>query len=130
MKPQRPRNNANGASAYLAPLHSVDARLFAVYSRSRRSAADTAEEAKKLSDFVSSNFELYHDEESGPGLDDLLKRDDVRAVVISLPTLVQPGLALKALAAGKHVVSSFSNRKLMTSLPTMNRSWRNLSRKM
>ncbi|KAF2170333.1 hypothetical protein M409DRAFT_35960 [Zasmidium cellare ATCC 36951] len=89
---------------YLAPLHSVDAKLVAVYSRSRRSAADTAEEAKKLSGFVSSNFDLYHDEESGPGLDDLLKRDDVHAVVISLPTLVQPGLALKALAAGKHVV--------------------------
>ncbi|KAK4495143.1 hypothetical protein PRZ48_013470 [Zasmidium cellare] len=89
---------------YLSPLHSVDAKLVAVYSRSRKSAADTAEEAKELDGFVSSNFELYHEERSGPGLDDLLKREDVQAVVISLPTLVQPALALKALAAGKHVI--------------------------
>lgn len=98
---------ANNAIAYLEPLHSLGANLVAVYSRSRRSAADTAEEAKKLSDFVSPELELYHDEGSGLGLDDLLQREDIHAVVVSLPTLVQPAVALKALAAGKHVVCHF-----------------------
>lgn len=96
--------HANNVLAYLEPLHSLGARLVAVYSRSRRSAADTVEEAKKLAGFVSPNVDLYHDEGSGPGLDNLLEREDVHAVVISLPTLVQPAVALKALAAGKHVV--------------------------
>lgn len=99
---------ANNVVAYLEPLHILGAKLVAVYSRSRRSAADTAEEAKKFSDFVLPTLELYDDDE-GPssGLDGLLQREDVHAVVISLPTLVQPAVALKALAAGKHVVSRF-----------------------
>lgn len=99
--------HAHNLVAYLEPLHSLGTKLVAVYSRSRRSAADTAEEAKNLSDFILPNLEIYHDEGSAPGLDDLLQREDLHAVVISLPTLVQPAVALKALAAGKHVVSRF-----------------------
>ena len=90
--------------AYLPSLHAISANLIAVYSRSLKTATECVEEAKRFPGLVSSTTGIYNDEQPGHGIDMLLKRDDVEAVIISLPTLVQPGLALKALAAGKHVL--------------------------
>ncbi|OAL46623.1 oxidoreductase-like protein family [Pyrenochaeta sp. DS3sAY3a] len=72
--------------------------LKAVYSRSLKSAKELAE---KLED-----VELYSDD-SGEGktYDDLLKRDDIKAVVIALPIPAQPTYIKKALSAGKHVLA-------------------------
>jgi predicted dehydrogenase len=78
--------------------------LVAVYSRSSRTATECVEEAKKLSGLVSPTIGIYSDDHPDHSIDVLLKRDDVNAVIISLPTLVQPALALKALASGKHVL--------------------------
>ncbi|RMZ71145.1 dehydrogenases and related s [Pyrenophora seminiperda CCB06] len=69
--------------------------LKAVYSRSLKSAKALSE---KLSD-----VELYSDDQDGKKFDDLLKRDDVKGVVIALPILAQPDYIKKALATGKHV---------------------------
>ncbi|CAN9289013.1 unnamed protein product [Alternaria sp. RS040] len=69
--------------------------LKAVYSRSLKSAKILSE---KLSD-----VELYSDDQDGEKFEDLLKRDDVKGVVIALPILAQPDYIKKALAAGKHV---------------------------
>ncbi|KAF1941493.1 NAD(P)-binding protein [Clathrospora elynae] len=69
--------------------------LKAVYSRSLKSAKALSE---KLSD-----VELYSDDSEGKTYEDLLKRSDVKAVVIALPIPNQPEYIKKALAAGKHV---------------------------
>jgi len=69
--------------------------LKAVYSRSLKSAKALSE---KLSD-----VELYSDDQDGKKFEDLLKRDDVKGVVIALPILAQPDYIKRALAAGKHV---------------------------
>ncbi|CAG5182842.1 uncharacterized protein ALTATR162_LOCUS10362 [Alternaria atra] len=71
--------------------------LKAVYSRSLKSAKALSE---KLSD-----VELYSDDQDGKTFEDLLKRDDVKGVVIALPILAQPDYIKKALAAGKHVLA-------------------------
>ena len=49
--------------------------------------------------------DIYSDD-SGPGsiLDDLLSREDIRAVDVVLPINNQPDVIKKALKAGKHVV--------------------------
>jgi predicted dehydrogenase len=90
--------------AYLPSLHANQANLVAVYSRSLKAATETVEEAKKLPGLVSPAIGIYNDEQPDHDLDELLKREDVKAVIISLPTLIQPAIALKALAAGKHVL--------------------------
>lgn len=74
----------------------------AIYSRSKASASTLVEEAKKLGypDVV-----LYSEDSPGHTLDDLLKQDDIKAVVIVLPILVQPDIIRRCLAAGKHVLS-------------------------
>ncbi|KAH1298513.1 hypothetical protein KXX48_003115 [Aspergillus fumigatus] len=75
-----------------------DFQLKAVYSRSLKSAQDLAS--------GTTGVDLYS-EDSGPGKGyaDLLARDDIAAVVIALPILVQPDFIRKALTAGKHVLS-------------------------
>ncbi|KAI8932065.1 hypothetical protein NX059_010953 [Plenodomus lindquistii] len=72
--------------------------LKAVYSRSSKSAqALTA----SFSDVA-----IYSDDSSeGNKYEDLLKRDDIKGVVIALPILTQPEYIKKALAAGKHVLA-------------------------
>jgi predicted dehydrogenase len=97
-------HKANELVAYFPSLHAIKANLVAVYSRSLKSATESVEEAKKLPGLVSSAIGIYNDEQPGQGIDELLRRDDVKAVIISLPTLIQPELALRALAAGKHVI--------------------------
>ncbi|KAH7067417.1 hypothetical protein BKA63DRAFT_607281 [Paraphoma chrysanthemicola] len=71
--------------------------LKAVYSRSLKSA-------KTLSENLS-DVELYSDDSEGKTYADLLKRDDIKGVVIALPILAQPEYIKKALAAGKHVLA-------------------------
>ncbi|KAL2051996.1 hypothetical protein ABVK25_007688 [Lepraria finkii] len=74
--------------------------LKAIYSRSEESADKLAQDAANLVD-------TYFDSPctSGRSLDDLLKRDDVDAVTIALPILLQPEVIKKALRAEKHVLS-------------------------
>ncbi|KAF2825755.1 NAD(P)-binding protein [Ophiobolus disseminans] len=71
--------------------------LKAVYSRSLKSA-------KTLSENLS-DVELYSDDSDSKTFDDLLKREDIKGVVIALPILAQPDYIKKALAAGKHVLA-------------------------
>lgn len=71
--------------------------LKAVYSRSLASA-------KSLSSDLDS-FDLYSDDNEGAGYDELLRRDDIKGVVIALPIPVQPTYIKRALAAGKHVLA-------------------------
>ncbi|GFF83668.1 60S ribosomal protein L32 [Aspergillus udagawae] len=75
-----------------------DFQLKAIYSRSLKSAQDLANGTMGV--------DLYS-EDSGPGKGyaDLLAREDIAAVVIALPILVQPDFIRKALTAGKHVLS-------------------------
>lgn len=76
--------------------------LKAIWSRSIKSAEDSA----KLIPGDHSSVDLYSTE-SGPGksYDDVLKRDDIAAVILALPIMDQPGYIRKALAAGKHVLA-------------------------
>ncbi|KAI1786206.1 oxidoreductase family protein [Ganoderma leucocontextum] len=78
--------------------------LKAVYSRSNKSASAFAKDAKEVLQ-LQSPPDVYHDEDSAVSLDVLLARSDVDAVIVVLPITVQPEIILKALAAGKHVLS-------------------------
>lgn len=86
---------------YVPALNKNDkTSVVAIYSRSESSAA-------KLAAQVEGSVDIYYESpaESGKGLDDLLKRSDVEAVIAALPITVQPEAVKKALAAGKHVLS-------------------------
>ena len=74
--------------------------LKAIYSQSQQSADRLARTAKKPTD-------IYFDSptNSAESLDNLLDRDDIDAVIIALPILVQPDVIKRAIAAGKHVLS-------------------------
>jgi predicted dehydrogenase len=54
-----------------------------------------------------SDVELYFDSPLCPTqtLDELLQREDIKAVIIALSILVQPDVIRKAMAAGKHILS-------------------------
>ncbi|KAG8731897.1 hypothetical protein FRC12_019517 [Ceratobasidium sp. 428] len=89
----------------LGALGPEQVALKAVYSRSKSSASSLSELAKEklgLNEVVS----VYDDE--GPkeeGLDALLARSDIQAVIVVLPLTQQPDIVLRALAAGKNVLS-------------------------
>ncbi|KAF8965773.1 oxidoreductase family protein [Flammula alnicola] len=88
----------------LATLGDGAPSLKAVYSRSEKSAhslADAAAGALKLATLPS----IYHDGDASANLDVLLARADITAVIVVLPITLQPSIVLKALAAGKHVLS-------------------------
>lgn len=79
--------------------------LKAVYSRSLKSAQELASEAKVALN-TSAPPSVYHDGgDSSTSIDALLKRPDIVAVIVVLPILTQPEIIIKALAAGKHVLS-------------------------
>lgn len=80
------------------------AELKAVYSRSEKSAKEVAQEAQELLK-SSSPPAVYHDGDQNTNLDALLARSDITAVIVVLPITLQPSIVLKALAAGKHVLS-------------------------
>ncbi|KAL4923495.1 Gfo/Idh/MocA family protein [Aspergillus undulatus] len=72
--------------------------LKAIYSRSLKSAQDLADGRTSV--------ELYSDDSgTGKSYADLLKREDIGAVILALPILAQPAYIKEALAAGKHVLS-------------------------
>ncbi|KAG9098916.1 hypothetical protein FRC06_005838, partial [Ceratobasidium sp. 370] len=79
--------------------------LKAVYSRSKSSASSLSELAKeKLG--LSEAVPVYSDDGSKEeGLDALLARPDIQAVIVVLPLTQQPEIVLRALAAGKNVLS-------------------------
>ena len=70
----------------------------AVYSRSKSAARKITQEE---------NIDCYYDYPAIPSssLDDLLAREDIHAVIITVPLFIQSDLIRKALAAGKHVLS-------------------------
>ncbi|KAL5119963.1 hypothetical protein ACEQ8H_002061 [Pleosporales sp. CAS-2024a] len=69
----------------------------AIYSRSLKSAKSVSENL--------SNVDLYSDDSDGKTLAHLLKREDIKGVIIALPIPIQPEYIKKALAAGKHVLA-------------------------
>ena len=87
--------------AHLPALVANKANIKAVYSRSTSTASTLVAEASKLG---VANIDLYAEDKPGNTLDDLLKRNDIDAVVIVLPILVQPSIVRQCLAAGKHVL--------------------------
>ncbi|ETS75388.1 hypothetical protein PFICI_12332 [Pestalotiopsis fici W106-1] len=75
---------------------SEDLELKAIYSRSLKSAQSVSEGLSGVS--------LYSND-SQEGYADLLKRDDIVAVIIALPIPSQPDFIKQALDAGKHVLA-------------------------
>ncbi|GAB7357950.1 hypothetical protein MBLNU230_g0117t1 [Neophaeotheca triangularis] len=73
--------------------------LKAIYSRSLKSAQSVSPDDDDQDDVA-----LYSDD-SDQNYADLLQRDDVHAVIIALPILVQPAFVKQALSAGKHVLA-------------------------
>ncbi|ANB12330.1 hypothetical protein AWJ20_580 [Sugiyamaella lignohabitans] len=84
-----------------AVLASPNSELKAIYSRSIKSVKAVLEGAT-----ISSKVDTYSDDSgSGKGLDDLLARKDIDAVIVALPIPIQPTIIKKSLDAGKHVLS-------------------------
>jgi len=73
--------------------------LKAVYSRSKKSADSVLEIVGK-----DKGIDLYSDD-SHQGLDELLSRTDIQAVIIALPILAQTEIIQKSLQKGKHVLA-------------------------
>jgi predicted dehydrogenase len=88
----------------LAALGASAPPLRAVYSRSEKSAADLAQAASTVLNLPSPPS-IYFDGDSSTNLDTLLARNDISSVIVVLPITTQPAIILKALAAGKHVIS-------------------------
>ncbi|KAM0521335.1 hypothetical protein ACHAPE_002815 [Trichoderma viride] len=90
--------------------------LEAIYSRSLKSAQETADlvpESVKKPD-------LYAEDAGfNKSYQDLLKRDDISAVIIALPILTQPSFIEEALAAGKHVLAEKPIAKDVASARTL-----------
>ena len=76
----------------------------AIYSRSASSVEKLVNSGAldALDPDARANIAQYSGEE---GLTELLKRDDVHAVIVALPISKQPEVILKSLKAGKHVLS-------------------------
>jgi predicted dehydrogenase len=81
--------------------------LVAIYSRSASSVEKlvSSDALESLSSEARSNIAQYSGDD---GLQELLKRDDVHAVVVALPISKQPEIILQSLKAGKHVLSEVS----------------------
>lgn len=100
----------------------VPIKVEAVYSRSTSSASSLAETAQQTLQ-LESGLTVYSDEPDREGmrlnsfvrmgllrrqvvgLDELLARSDIQAVIVVLPLGQQPEIVIKALKAGKHVLS-------------------------
>lgn len=86
----------------LQALGSLAPRLRAVYSRSEKTAREFATQATTI---LSTTPDVYFDGDPSSNLDALLARSDISSVIVILPITQQPSIVLKALAAGKHVLS-------------------------
>ena len=96
---------AAGITAHLPALKALGPlapHLKAIYSRSKGSASELAENAV---DLLHTRPDIYYDGDISTNLDVLLARSDISAVIVVLPIVLQPAIVLKALAAGKHVIS-------------------------
>ena len=100
LAPDRPQSDHLPALATLGPV----VQLVAVYSRSEKSSSAFAQDVKETFK-LESPPDVYHDEDPAVSLDVLLAREDLDAVIVVLPITAQPAIILKALAAGKHVLS-------------------------
>ncbi|KAJ5601148.1 NAD-binding Rossmann fold oxidoreductase [Penicillium lagena] len=91
--------------AHLPALVEHKANLVAVYSRSVSSAQSLVSASAALNVPIS-GIDVYAEElaSENRGLSALLKREDIGAVVVALPILIQPGIVRQCLAAGKHVL--------------------------
>ncbi|RDB17252.1 putative oxidoreductase C26H5.09c [Hypsizygus marmoreus] len=87
----------------LADLGEAAPNLKAVYSRSEKNAHEFADAAAAA--LNGTTPAIYHDGDKANDLDALLARSDIAAVIVALPITLQPSFVLKALAAGKHVLS-------------------------
>jgi len=87
---------------HLPALVAIKANLKAVYSRSGKTASIFLSNSKKLG---VEGIELYSEDTPNHQLDDLLKRQDIKAVIVVLPIPVQPDIIRRCFAAGKHVLS-------------------------
>ncbi len=95
-------DNFSYKAEHLPALITLKVNLKAVYSRSGKTASTFLSESKKLG---VEGVELYSEDTPNHNLDDLLKRQDITAVIIVLPILVQPDIIRRCFAAGKHVLS-------------------------
>lgn len=77
----------------------------AIYSRSEKSSKDLAAFVKSTLGPTAADPSVYHDADPRSSIDVLLARSDIDAVIVVLPITKQPEVVLKALAAGKHVLS-------------------------
>lgn len=73
-----------------------------MYSRSEKSSHEFSDAAAAALGLTPA---IYHDGDPAMNLDALLARADITAVIVVLPITLQPSIILKALAAGKHVLS-------------------------
>jgi predicted dehydrogenase len=87
---------------HLPALVAAKGNFKAVYSRSGKSASILLSESKRLG---VEGIDLYSEDTPGHQLDDLLKRQDIKAVILALPIPVQPDIIRRCFAAGKHVLS-------------------------
>ncbi|KAG1785284.1 uncharacterized protein HD556DRAFT_1250178 [Suillus plorans] len=86
----------------LQTLGPLAPKLRAVYSRSEKTAREFAAQATTL---LNATPDVYYDGNPSFNLDTLLARPDISSVIVILPITQQPSIILKALAAGKHVLS-------------------------
>ncbi|KAK0184467.1 hypothetical protein F5146DRAFT_938488 [Armillaria mellea] len=87
----------------IAALGKSTPLLKAIYSRSFKSAESLSTAAVKALNIPTPD--VYHDGENGGGIDAILARQDISSVLLALPIPLQPSMILKALKAGKHVLS-------------------------
>ncbi|OCH90165.1 oxidoreductase family protein [Obba rivulosa] len=88
----------------IAALGSARVALKAIYSRSETGAAGLAADAQDTLK-LDAQPDIYFDADPARNLDALLARPDILGVIVVLPITTQPAIVLKALAAGKHVLS-------------------------
>ncbi|EMD36780.1 hypothetical protein CERSUDRAFT_155077 [Gelatoporia subvermispora B] len=88
----------------IAALGTARVALKAIYSRSEKGAAGLAADAQEALR-LDARPDVYFDADPARDLDTLLARPDIAAVIVVLPITTQPAVVLRALAAGKHVLS-------------------------
>ncbi|ORY87807.1 hypothetical protein BCR37DRAFT_404122 [Protomyces lactucae-debilis] len=89
-------------------LASPNFELKALYSRSASSLKDLIqgnEAASRVDLYFSKDDENLYPDRKTATLEALLNRQDIDAVIIALPILVQPDIIKQCLTAGKHVIA-------------------------
>lgn len=97
----------------------------ACWSRSSDSAESVKAKAEKLGFPSASSIDVYSDSPASPAgdLDALLARNDIHAVILSLPIPSQPDIIRRAWAAGKHVLSEKPVAKDLASAHELIQLW-------